>query len=330
MLIQISKFKYQSDKSKFKNLLKFWIFIFGFLLGCQQKPYYKETQFLMGTVVEIVAQDKQAFDLAFAEIKRIEKLLNKFDRQSEISLLNKQGSLKVSPDTFFVIKRSKEFSQLTDGAFDITVAPLVDLWKESINKKRLPAQDKIRASKTRVGFQNLLLDEKNLTVKFTKMGMEIDLGGIAKGYAVDCAIRKLKNSGIKSCLISAGGHIYALGKKGNVAWRVGIQHPRKTQKMAGYLNIANQAVATSGDYQQYFLDKGRRYSHIIEPQTGYPVNNGIVSVTVVADDCLTADALSTSIFVLGQEKGLELAQRFKNVGVRIITEKILEDAPDSQ
>jgi thiamine biosynthesis lipoprotein len=157
-------------------------------------------------------------------------------------------------------------------------------------------------------------------VKFRILGMKIDLGAIAKGYTVDCAVRKLRESGIKNCLVNAGGQIYCLGDKFGRPWRIAIRNPRKSG-LWDYLELRNKAVSTSGDYEQYFTKGNKRYSHILNPKTGYPVDSGIISATVIADDGLTADALSTSIFVLGKEKGRELAQNFTDAKVEIIEEK---------
>lgn len=264
----------------------------------------------MGTYVEVTSDNKDAAKIAFAEIRRLDQLLSKFNPQSEVSKLNREGQLRVSPDTLKVIKEAKEFYEQSNGAFDITVAPLVDIWKQAINTQKLPREEKIILAKELVGSNNLIIDEKTSTVKLLKKGMQIDLGGIAKGYAVDGAVKKLKATGIKSCLINAGGNMFAIGKKGQAPWKIGIQHPRKPGKIIGFMFIHDQAIATSGDYEQFFIVNNRRLSHIIDPKTGYPVNNDVVSVTVVSSDATTCDALSTAVFVLGKEKGLQLVKKF--------------------
>jgi thiamine biosynthesis lipoprotein len=152
-------------------------------------------------------------------------------------------------------------------------------------------------------------------------GMKLDLGAIAKGYAVDCAIKRLKGQGIKSCLISAGGQIYCLGTNSGKPWRVAVKDPRNPGLLEK-LELKDAAVATSGDYAQYFIKDNKRYSHIMNPKTGCPSESGVASVTVIAPDGLTADALSTAIFVLGKEKGQALANRFPGVKVKIIEERI--------
>ena len=155
-------------------------------------------------------------------------------------------------------------------------------------------------------------------VKFKVLGAKIDLGAIAKGFAVDCAIRKLKEQGISSCLINAGGDIYCLGDKSGKPWKVALQNPRQSG-LLDHLKLKDRAVATSGDYQQFFIKGSKRYSHILDPRTGYPADRGVISSTVVAPDCLTADALATAIFVIGKDKGSLLAQKFKDVELIVIT-----------
>jgi FAD:protein FMN transferase len=288
--------------------------------GCKEKVLYKETQAMMGTFVEVASPYKEAPGIAFQEIKRVEGLLSKYDKDSEVSKLNKLGRLRVSPDTFYVLKEAKEFSRLTNGGFDVTVGPLMDLWGFTDKNYRAPAKEEIQRTISLVGSDKIILNSDNNVVEFMLSGMRIDLGAIAKGYAVDCAVNKLKKRGIKSCLINAGGDIYCLGMNFGRPWNVAIQDPRNKGTL-NYLQMKDSGVATSGDYEQYFMDIGKRYAHILNPATGYPADSGVISVTVVAPDCLTADALATSIFVLGKRSGLKLAKGFKDVNVEIMTEK---------
>jgi thiamine biosynthesis lipoprotein len=338
---------------------------------------------MLGTFVEVISPHRQAPGIVFAEIKRIENLLSKYNPESEVSKLNKLGNLKVSPETFYIIKKSKEFWQVSDGAFDITVAPLVDLWGFTDKKYSVPEEERIKNVLELVGTDKIIFNIDDNVIKFSVSGMKIDLGAIAKGYAVDCAVKKLKENNIKNCLINAGGQIYALGnkprpfslgeflrnKKGrgkfDLSWKIAIRNPRG-KDLIDYLALKDKAVSTSGDYEQYFmvresiplraqvkhfpiplrkspkvipkgisfgrregdfLVKGKkRYAHIFNPKTGYPADSGVVSVTVIAQDGITCDALSTAIFVLGKEKGQELAQKFPGVEVRIIEEKNVQNS----
>lgn len=330
MLNQISKIKNQNDISKFKNfwilvcVFNFCILIFGFLCGCQSQRLYKDTQVMMGTFVEVSSPYKEAAGVVFSELKRIEGLLSKYKPDSEIAKLNKSGMLNVSPEAFYILKKSKEFWQISDGAFDITVAPLIDLWGFSDKKYYLPSLGQIKDALSLVGSDKIILRDSDNMIKFMVSGMKIDLGAIAKGYALDCASDKLRRAGIKSCLINAGGQVYCLGGKFGKPWKIAIKGPRG-KDFIGYLELQDKSVSTSGDYEQYFMKGNLRLAHIFNPKTGYPADSGVVSVTVIASDGLTADALSTAIFVLGKEKGKELLKRFPDAEVKIIEEKDVQN-----
>ncbi len=281
------------------------------------KKLFKEEYLALGTYLQVISPDKDAGKIVFDEIKRIESLLSKYDPDSEVSRLNRTGVLKTSPETFYIVKKSKEFYSLTNGAFDITVAPLVDIWGFTEKKYEVPLETNIIKTLKLVGSDKIILREKDFVIQFKTSGMKIDLGAIAKGYAVDCAVKKLKEHGIKSCLINAGGQIYCLGDRLGKPWRIGIKNPR-SGKVRGKLRLRNRAIATSGDYEQYFFKDEKRYTHIINPKTGFPVENAIASVTVLAPDSTTADALSTAIFVLGKDKIKLLTQRIKGIEIRVI------------
>ena len=306
-----------------KNNIRIWLPV-GIVLcsvvvlcGCQNQRLYKESHIMMGTIIEVTSPYKEAAGIVFGELGRLENLFSKYKPESEVSQLNKKAKLKVSPETFYILKKSKEFWQLSSGAFDVTVAPLVDLWGFTNKNFTVPADEKIKNILNLIGSDKILLHNNENVIEFEFPGMKIDLGAIAKGYAVDCAVKKLKEKGINSCLINAGGQVYCLGKKFGLPWRVAIRAPRG-RGIAGYLELTNRSVATSGDYEQYFIKSNKRYAHIFNPKTGYPANSGVIAVTVIAPDGLTSDALSTAIFVLGKDKGERLAKRFKGVEVKII------------
>jgi len=277
---------------------------------------YRDNRLLMGTFWEVLSPDKRAGSIVFAEAKRIENLLSKYIPDSEISRLNRSGSLKVSPDTFYIIKKAKELCQASAGAFDITVAPLVDLWGFTNRQYKLPAEDSIKNTLKLVGCDKIILHEKDNVVEFKFPGMKIDLGAIGKGFAIDCAVKILKENNINSCLINAGGQVYALGEKSGSPWKVAIQNPRKPE-ITGTLELKDKSVSTSGDYEQFFFENGKRYCHIIDPKTGYPVTSGVSSITVVTDSGLEADALSTAVFVLGKNRGEELLKKFPRAAAKI-------------
>lgn len=304
-----------------KYILPFCVSYFLFALsGCQSKPLYKETQVLMGTFFEVTSPDENALRIVFEEIRRLDNLLSKYKPESEVSRLNELGKLKVSDDTLFIVKKSIEFWKLSGGAFDITVAPLVTLWGFTDKKYTVPSAEQIKNTLRLVGSDKIILNEADNMIEFTLSGMKIDLGAIAKGYALDCAVKKLKENNIKNCLINAGGQVYCFGDKFGRPWRIAVKDPRH-DSVIDYLELKDKSVSTSGDYEQYFTKDNKRYSHILDPKTGYPVNSGIISVTVIAPDGLTADALSTAIFVLGKEKGEILASKIPDSEVKIIEEK---------
>lgn len=313
----------------------FIVLSLAFIAGCRNNPLYKDTEVIMGTFVEVISPDRQAAGIVFEEIKRIDALMSKYKENSEISQLNRTGRMALGPDTFYVLKKAKEFWVLSNGAFDITVGPLMDLWGFTEKKYHVPVAAQINKTLRLVGTDKIVFNKINNVVKFKFPGMKIDLGGIAKGYAVDSAVGKLKQKEIKSCLINAGGQIYCLGDKpphqsfwcrgkSGEPWSVAVRNPRKPG-FIDYLKLKDQSVATSGDYEQYFKNKEKRYGHILDPKTGYPAQSGVISVTVIASDGLTADALSTAVFVLGKKNGLELVKRFPGVRVEIVEESDVQN-----
>jgi len=275
---------------------------------------------MMGTFVEVISPDERAAGIAFAEIQRIENILSKYKEASEVSRLNKYGEINASPELVYILGESKRFWEASGGAFDITVGPLIDLWGFTDKRYRKPDEAGIKKTLELIGSNKIILNFSNNVVKFMFRGMKVDLGAIAKGFAVDCAVKKLKEAGIKNCLVNAGGQIYCLGTKDELPWKIAVRNPRG-KDLQEILELKDKAVATSGDYEQYFIKDKKRYSHILDPKTGYPANSGVVSVTVIAPDGLTADGLATAIFVLGKKKGLELAKRFPGVEVKVIEEE---------
>ena len=277
---------------------------------------YRDKRLMMGTFVEVISPELKAGKIVFEEFRRIENLLSRYNTQSEIYQLNRSGYLKVSPETFFVIKKSKEFWLASKGAFDITTGPLVDLWGFGKGQNRVPGKEEITKTLKLIGSDKIILQDIDSVVQLKIPGMKLDLGGVAKGYALDCAAKKLREAGIKSCLINAGGQVYCLGGRSAQPWRIAIK-AAQGNVITGYLDLRNKCVATSGGYERYFTKDKKHYPHIFDPRTGYPADSGVISVTVIAEDGLTADALATAIFVLGKDKGEALSRQFNNVRTRI-------------
>jgi len=312
-----------------KKLIKILIILFflGIALsalffnpGYTSQPYLKR-KILLDTLVEIKAYGRnkgkveKAVDKAFQEMKRIEKLLNNYDPKSEISRLNRKAgkAIPVSAETFEVVALSKSYGRQTGGAFDITVGPLVKLWDFG-GSKHLPGEQELEKILPLVNWKDIELNREKRTIRLARKGMSLDLGGVAKGYAADKAIQILKQEGIRSALVTTGSTTRVIGEKPDEEpWRIGIQHPRKEKEIIGTLSLKNQSVSTSGDYQQYFIKNGRRYHHILSPQTGQPAR-GVMSVTVVTNkSCAEADILSTAIFVMGYPEGMRFIERTKDL-----------------
>lgn len=278
---------------------------------------FKKTFISLGTLITVSSPQKEALDLAYDFIGRISQKFNYYNPESEISLINKNAGLrpvKVSKEVFECIKLSKKISEMTEGYFDPTVGVVIDIWKEMMGKKRIKnlPREKIKKLQKLVNYKDIILDEKNQRVFLKRKGEKLDLGGIAKGYIVDKTILYLKARGINSCLIDAGGDIYALGKKNNEFWRIGIKHPRTKKEYLDIIPLKDEALATSGDYEQFFYLKGERFSHIIDPKTGYPCKNNVISVSVKAKNLTTADSLSTAFFVMGRQKTWEFLNKGRN------------------
>jgi thiamine biosynthesis lipoprotein len=305
-----------------KNI-KIIIFI-GFIFVNAGFGYAKETLIsgqTMGTTyhIKVVTSNfKKIFNLKEKIDKRLEEInksMSTYRKDSEISQFNAlkipRQRFKVSLDFAQVIMESKRLYKLTGGAWDGSIYPLVNLWGFGMSerKNRLPAKEKIVRLLKDVGFDNIdLVDGRYLLKK--KASISIDLASIAKGYAVDKVAELIKKEDIKNFLVEIGGEVYASGvRKDDKQWRIGINRPRKESpydEIYKIVTLKDKAFATSGDYRKFFEVKGKRYSHILNPKTGYPVANGVVSVSIIADTCTFADGLATAVMVMGRKKGLEL------------------------
>ena len=206
----------------------------------------------------------------------------------------------MSQETVEVIERAQEVSKLSGGGFDITVAPLVQLWRKARERGMPPEMEEVKENLNLVNFRNLKIHYGG-KVSLRKKGMNIDLGGIAKGYAVDRAFELLKGLGYRNLVVNAGGDLRVGGSKPEGPWSIGIQHPRDPEKIMARISVSDTAVATSGDYEKFFIHQGKRYHHILNPKNGFPAE-GCQSVTVLHKEGITADALATAIFVLGPKK----------------------------
>lgn len=320
-----------------KNVLLFILFLIIIILpGCSKKVQeankpIREEIFSLGTVIEIQAydEDMEKAKKAIAEaVKRVQEIENRMTVNKEISetiLINEssgKNSVQVSPDTFFVIQKAKGYSQLTKGAFDLTIEPIVKLWGIGTDHARIPEKEEIDSLLNLVNYEDVKLDEKMNRIQLNREGQAIDLGAIAKGYAGDEIKRILNEHGINTAFINLGGNVVTLGSKiDGSPWRIGLQNPLDERgRHIAVIEVVDETVVTSGNYERYFIEDGKRYHHIIDPKTGYPAATGVISSTVVTDASIDADALSTSVYVLGLEKGMELIEGLDHVEGIIITE----------
>ena len=281
------------------------------------------SRFDITVVANSEKEGNQFIDLAVSEISRIEKVISSWDPNSETSLINKNAGIqpvKVSEELFKLIERALAISKLTNGAFDISYASMDRIWKFDGSMKVMPSEEKIKTSVSKVGYENILLDLKNQTVFLKLKGMKIGFGAIGKGYAADKAKVLLKNKGVKAGIINASGDLNAWGKQadGN-DWMVAITNPLNKEKAFSWMPVNDAAVVTSGNYEKFVRFDDIRYSHIIDPRTGYP-STGIISVSIFTKNAELADAISTSIFVMGVETGLNFINQLKGVECIIVDE----------
>lgn len=306
----------------------------SFVINCidkgmdSQEPIpqiYNDTRSIMDTIVTIKVVDtnsthaREAIDNAFERVYYVDSSMDYFDNTSELSRLNTNSQLlNSSNDLTYVINKSIYYQHVTHGAFDITVLPLLDLWKSKFapgGTHQPPTEDEIRETLRIVNASNITVMENNI---FTQEGMKITLGGIAKGYALDLAIDSLRKDGITSGFVDAGGNGLYIGyKPDGTSWRVGLQNPNMSQQVITVIEITDMAVATSGNYERYFSEEAK-VSHIADPRTGYPSQN-LISATVIAPLGIDSDALSTSVFVLGEQEGLEMIEELDGVECLLIT-----------
>lgn len=301
-----------------------FFFVAGFFLGSYKydsaDSTVKRERITMGTLVEIIVRGKSdetannAINKAFAEFERINNVFSTYNDTSIISIINKDGSktdFNIDSEMFCILSKCNDITKATNGAFDIATGNIINLWNFGSENPTVPEDSILSLGLSNSGWENIELKTDSILIK--KKNVSFNFGAIVKGYAVDCAAKVLSDLGITDYLINAGGEIKTSGSN----WKVGIQHPRKTNEIVKTLMIDNISVATSGDYEQYFEINGKRYHHIIDPANGFPAN-GCQSVTIIAKDDLTADAFATGIFVLGKDEGMKLIESNSSIEGMII------------
>lgn len=312
--------------------MRFLFFILSFFFSTvlsAQMVYTQKTK-MLGSPFEmtVVAQDtvegNYFIQKAIDEVKRIEHLISDWIPTTQISQVNQNAGItpiRVDQEVFQLIERAIKISKLTNGAFDISYASMDKIWKFDGSMKEMPTEEAIKNSVAKVGYQNIILNEKESTIFLKNKGMKLGLGGIGQGYIADKIKALLIESGCKSGIVNVSGDIFAWGKQPDgKPWTVAIVNPINKNKVFATFPLEDSAVETSGSYEKYVTFNGKRYSHIIDPRTGYPAA-GIVSVSVFAKTTEVADALATGVFVLGVDVGLDLINQLKGIECIIVDEK---------
>jgi len=307
---------------KYVALVGFVTLVSAFFPHCGGKyDVIRESRVVLGTVVQITLSHsseekaRAAMARAFEEFERIDGVLSSYLPGSEVSMINREaagGPVDVDSEVLALLREANDVSRETEGAFDITVGPLMELYRFDEGGE-VPSPEDLERALASVGYGKIDIDVERGTVTFFEEGVRIDLGGIGKGYAVDRAAAVLAAEGVTNAIIDAGGDLRLLGHRpGKDFWRIGIRHPREPGKLLLSIDLADRAVVTSGDYERFFMRGNERYHHLLDPSTGLPAR-GCQSVTVIARSTADADAYATAAFVLGPERGLAYLRALEEV-----------------
>ena len=306
------------------------LFFLSFVFVSFGQITHKRKLSMLGSPLEmtVVAKDtvdgNYYIDLAIAEVKRVENLISDWIPTTQISQVNQNAGIKavkVDKEVYELVERAIKVSQITSGAFDISYASMDEIWKFDGSMKVMPTEEAIKKSVSKIGYKNIILDPKEQTIFLKNVGMKLGLGGIGQGYIADKVKELLFSKGCTSGIVNVSGDINAWGKQPDgKPWTVGIVNPLNKNKIFTTFPLENNAVETSGSYEKYVVFNGIRYSHIIDPRTGYPAQ-GVVSVSVFAKQTEIADALATGIFVLGVDVGLDLVNQLKGIECIIVDDK---------
>jgi thiamine biosynthesis lipoprotein len=306
-------------------LKKAIILFFLFFSSCA--PSLNKDKFIVsGTYLEVQSPDKRAAKVTYQEFRRLDSIFNIYQKNSESYKLNKNSNkvFKASSELVEVIKAARQYYKLSEAAFDITKAKLYNFWKKwgrDSQTSKFPSLEEIAQLQDTGNIDDIEINEVEKTIRINNNQLTIDFSGIAKGYMVDKAILKLKKLGIESALINAGGEMYCLGKNKEKPWRVGIKGPGGVIKI---IEVVDAAVATSGNYEQFYEKSGKSYSHIIDPRIGYPIDKKFLGVTVIAKKCMKADVLATTFFINGKEFAKKIIKDDPSITAYFVTKTGIE------
>lgn len=287
----------------------------------------ERTTYALGTIINLKLYGKnaeKAIEESITKLNEIDDKMSAFKDYSDISKININSGENfqvVSEETFSILRTAIKYSELTQGAFDPTIRPLVNLWGIGTDAQAIPTKEEIHEKIKLVNYKNIIFNKDNNSVKLTYKNQSLDLGGIAKGYASDVVKDILIKNNIKNGIIDLGGNIYALGEKEDgTPWRVGIQDPFTSRgNFIGVISVKNKSVVTSGYYEKYFIKDGKKYHHILNPLTGYPSESNIISVTIISDKSIDGDGLSTGVYIMGLDKATKLIESIPGVDAIFIT-----------
>lgn len=313
---------------KKKSLIYLVIFsLMVTLVGCNKEKVTSKENYLLDTIIQLKVYGKnseKATDDAMNAISHVDDIMSPTKSISDVVKINHKAGkdfVNINNDTLKVIKTSIDYSKISNGNFDITVGPLVNLWGIGTKNARIPSKEEINTALNLINYKDVLIDEKNKSVKLNSPNESIDLGGIAKGYAADKAREVLESQGIKSAYLNLGGNIVAIGNKTDgTPWNIGIQDPLKNRgQYFGIVKVSNKSVVSSGSYERFFIKDNKKYHHILNTKTGYPSESGILSSTIISNKSIDGDALSTITFTLGLEKSMEIIEKIDGVDAILVT-----------
>lgn len=316
---------------KYITLSLLLILLSSLIGGCSKNNKSSDpitnSEILMGTVVTVTLYDsidKSILTKVFDKVKDLESILSINENGTLVDKINENAGIspvKVDDDTFTIIKKGIEYSNLTNGLFDISIGPLVKLWSIGLPEAKVPTLEEINEKLPLINYNDIEINEDEKTVFLKRKGMMIDLGGIAKGYTADVISNILTEEGVKSAIINLGGNVYTHGTKVNgTNWNIGIQNPFSDRgDIVGTISISNKSIVTSGIYERYIDQDGVKYHHILNPKTGYPYDNEIAGITIISDNSVDGDALSTSVFAMGLDNGLEFINTLNGIDAIFVT-----------